>query len=225
MQTVPSWFFSRRWITTHISWTKLKINFAYADRPVFRDHGFILCRQFWCRTSPCFTDQVTLPENLQGGTSSLVGQFLHPISLVQSSRSIQRMQTVQLLLNKFCLCTGNLDVGPVYASQIRNSRREFEGGTSSLVGQFLHPISLYKAQDPYSACRQSCQIVPKQNFILSKESGCRTSLCFTDQETQKENFQGEISSLVDQFLHPISLVQSARSIQHMQTVQLFQNRF
>ena len=124
MQTVPSWFFSRRWITTHISWTKLKINFAYADRPVFRDHGFILCRQFWCRTSPCFTDQVTLPENLQGGTSSLVGQFLHPISLVQSSRSIQHMQTIQLFLNMFLFsCASNLDVGTVYASRIRKLRK------------------------------------------------------------------------------------------------------
>ena len=212
-------------LTPNISCTKLKIHSAHADSPIVPKQILSMCRQFGCRTSLYFTDQETQEENLQGGTSSLVGQFLHPISLVQSSRYIQRMQTVQLLLNKFCLCTGNLDVGPVYASQIRNSRREFEGGTSSLVGQFLHPISLYKAQDPYSACRQSCQIVPKQNFILSKESGCRTSLCFTDQETQKENFQGEISSLVDQFLHPISLVQSARSIQHMQTVQLFQNRF
>ena len=156
MQTVPSWFFSRRWITTHISWTKLKINFAYADRPVFRDHGFILCRQFWCRTSPCFTDQVTLPENLQGGTSSLVGQFLHPISLVQSSRSIQRMQTVQLFLNKFCLCAGNLGAGPVYASQIKKLRKrickvEPAPSWASSYTQYL----LYKAQDTFSACRQS----------------------------------------------------------------------
>ena len=110
----------------------------------------ILCQQFGCRTSPCFTDRETQEENLQGGTSSLVGQFLHPISLVQSSRSIQRMQTVQLFLN----------------------------------------IIL-------NLCRQF---------------GCRTSLCFTDQETQEENLQGGTSSLVGQFLHPISLVQSSRSI-------------
>ena len=84
---------------------------------------------------------------------------------------------------------------------------------------------LYKAQDPFSACRQSCPFVPKQNFILSKESGCRTSLCFTDQETQEDNLQGRTSSLVGQFLHQMSPVQSSRSIPRMQTVQLFQNRF
>ena len=111
---------------------------------------FILCRQFSCRTSPCFTDQETQEESLQGGTSSLVGQVLHPISLVQSSRSIQRMQS---------------------------------------------------------------PIVPKQLFfILCQQFSCRTSPCFADQETQEENLQGGTSSLVDQFLHPISLVQSSRSI-------------
>ena len=98
-----------------------------------------------------------------GGTSSIVGRFLHPISPVQSSRSIQRMQTAQLFLNRI--------------------------------------------------------------LILCRQFACRTSLCFTDQETQEENFQGGTSSLVGQFLHPISLVQSSRSFQRMQTVQLFLNTF
>ena len=48
-----------------------------------------------------------------GGTSSLVGQFLHP-SPVQSSRFIQRMQTVQLFLTSvFFTYAGNLEVEPV----------------------------------------------------------------------------------------------------------------
>ena len=116
-----------------------------------------------CRSSPCFTDQETQEENLQGGTSSLVGRFLHPVSPVQSSRSIQRMQTAQMFLNRI--------------------------------------------------------------LILCRQFVCRTSLCFTDQETQEENFQGGTNSLVGQFLHPISLVQSSRSFQRMQPVQLFLNTF
>ena len=83
---------------------------------------------------------------------------------------------------------------------------------------------LYKTQDPFSASRQSnCS---QTVFVIScRQFGCRTTLCFTDQETQEENFQGGTSSLVGQFLQPISLVQSLRSIQHMQTVQLSPNTF
>ena len=64
--------------------------------------------QFGFRTNLCFTNQETQEENLQGGTNSLVGQFLHP-SLVQSSRSIQHMLIVHGLF--FCRkfgCTNSL---------------------------------------------------------------------------------------------------------------------
>ena len=87
---------------------------------------------------------------------------------------------------------------------------------------------LYKAQDPFSACRQSCPFVPKQNFILSKESGCRTSLCFTDQETQEENLQGGTSSLVGQFLHTYLLYKAQDSLspcrQSSFPIQVFSDR-
>ena len=46
----------------------------------------------------------------------------------------------------------------------------------------------------------------------------RTSLCFTDQETQEENVAGGPTP-VDQVLHRLSLVQGSRSNQRMQTVQ------
>ena len=84
-------------------------------------------------------------------------QFLHPIPLVQSSRSTQHMQTVQLFLNiVFLSCAGNFDVGPVYASQIKKLRKRIcrvepaPLWTSSYT-QYL----LYKAQDPFRTCRQS----------------------------------------------------------------------
>ena len=61
-------------------------------------------KQFGCRTSLCFTDQETQEEILLGGTNPFLGQFLHP-SPVQSSRSIEHMQTVlvpkQILYNVY----------------------------------------------------------------------------------------------------------------------------
>ena len=116
-------------LTPNISCTKFKIHSAHADSPIVPKHLFFIsctgnldARQ----VSALHANQETREENLQGGTSSLVGQFLHQISLVQSSRSIQRMQTAQLFLN----------------------------------------VSF---------------------FILCRQFGCRTDLCFTDQETQEEN--------------------------------------
>ena len=52
-------------------------------------------------------------------TNSLVGQFLHQLSLVQSSRSIQRMQTVPWPKFSFSI----FKRGPVFASQIKKLRK------------------------------------------------------------------------------------------------------
>ena len=197
-----------------------------ADRPIVPNKfSHVLCRQFGCRTSLCFTDQETQEENLQGGTSSLVGQFLHPISLVQRSRSIQRMQTVQLFLNIILILCRQFGCRTSLCFTDQETQEEnLQGGTSSLVGQFLHPISLVQSSRSIQRM-QTAQLFRNNFFILCRQFGCRTSLCFTDQETQEENLQGGTSSLVGQFLHPISLVQSARSIQRMQTAQLFRNNF
>jgi len=79
-----------RSVLTPVSCTKFKIHSTHADSLKAETNFF--SSTIW-KTSLCFTDQETQEENLLGGTSSFVGQFLHP-SLVQSSRSIPRMQTV-----------------------------------------------------------------------------------------------------------------------------------
>jgi len=85
---------------------------------------FLLCCQFVWGISLCLMDRET-QEEIFGGTSSLVGQFLHP-SPVQSSRSIQCMNTVQFFLNKFFyLVLAIWNVGPVYASRIEKLRKRF----------------------------------------------------------------------------------------------------
>ena len=65
--------------STHADSTRTKTNFFSCT--------------IW-KTSLCYIDQETQEENLLGGTNSFVGQFLHPC-LVQSSRSIPHIQTVQ----------------------------------------------------------------------------------------------------------------------------------
>ena len=80
-----------RSVLTPVSCTKFKIHSTHANSP--RAETNFVFSTIW-RTSLCFTDQETQEENLLGGTNSFVGQFLHP-SLVQSSRSIPRMQTCQ----------------------------------------------------------------------------------------------------------------------------------
>ena len=158
VEPAPLWASS---YTHYLLYKKLKTHSAHADSPIVPKHFFvILCRQFECSTSLCFTDQETQEENLQGETSSLVGQFLHPLSLVQSSRSIQRMQTVQLFRSIFLSCTGNLDVGPVYSLQIKNLRI-FSCIFDSLERLFLTLITSY-------CCDQFCQ----------------TSLCLREQKIQ-----------------------------------------
>jgi len=126
--------------------------FLHQSRVEFKIN-FVLYSQFEYKTSLCFTDQETQKE-IFGGTSSLVGQFLHP-SPVQSSRSIQRMQKVQLFLSIFFLsCASNLDMGPLYASEIKKLRQRFLVEPAPLwASSYTH--LLYKAQDPFSASRQS----------------------------------------------------------------------
>jgi len=106
--------------------------------------------------SLCFTDQET-QEEIFGGTSSLVGQFLHP-SPVQSSRSIQRMNTAGPIIPKQVLeCVTSL------SSTDQELQEEIFGGNSSLVGQFLHPSPVQSSSS--IQCMNTVK-VHKQVFIL-----------------------------------------------------------
>ena len=117
-----------------------------------------------------------------------------------------------------------MEVGPVFALQIKNSAgRDFVGWTNPFLGQILHPSLVQSSR--FIQQSQTVQLFLNRILILCRQFGCRTSLCFTDQETQEENLQDENSSLVGQFLHPISLVQSSRSIQYMQTVNVPKQNF
>jgi len=151
-------------VLTPISCAKFKIQSAYEDSPIVPKQVFFSCAcNLECGTSQCFTDQETQKE-IFGETSFLVGQFLHP-SPVQSSRSIQCIQTIQLFLNNFFLyCAGNLDEGPVYASQIKKLRKRVLVEPAPLWSSSYTHL-LYKAHDPFSAWTQSNCSLNKAFFL------------------------------------------------------------
>ena len=155
-------------VLTPISCTKLKIHSVHTDSPIVpKQFFFVLGWQFGWGTSLCFTDQKT-QEKFFGGTSSLVGQFLHP-SPVQSSRSIQCMNTVQLFPKQGFLFFFNLVLGiwmrdPLMLHRSRNSGRDFWWNQLP-CGPVLTPISCTKLKI-HSALADSL-IVPEQVFLKS----------------------------------------------------------
>ena len=82
-------------------------------------------------------------RDLLGGTNSFAGQLLHP-SPVQSSRSIQRMQTVQVQNNFLPETILTKDQSLLHRS--RNSGRDLLGGTNSFAGQLLHPSPIQSSR-------------------------------------------------------------------------------
>ena len=122
-------------LTPAISCTKFKIHSAHADSPMAKKHLFfpLIFRE----------DYSLLHRPRNSGrecawwTNSLVGQYLHQLSLVQSSRSIQRMQTVPWPKNTFSFpLIFREDYSLLHRP--RNSGRECAWRTNSLVGQYLH---------------------------------------------------------------------------------------
>ena len=73
---------------------------------------------------------------LLGGTNSFAGQFLHQTP-VQSSRSIQHMQTIQGFQIQL-LASTILILDQSFLNRSRNSERALLGGTNSFAAQFLH---------------------------------------------------------------------------------------
>ena len=71
---------------------------------------------------------------------------------------------------------------------------------------------LFKVQDPFSACRQ-----PHGQNLFFLDSREHKSLLHRSRNSGRE-CAWLTNSLVGRYLHPLSLVQSSRSIQHMQTV-------
>ena len=112
-------------------------------------------------------------------TNSLVGRFLHQLSLAQSSRSIQHMQTVPWPKQFFF----NFSGGPLFASQTKKLRKRMCLVAQLPCGSVPTPAISCTKLKIYSAHADSPMA---KTFLLIQFLG-RTSLCFTDQQTQEEN--------------------------------------
>ena len=118
-------------------------------------------------------------------TNSIVGQYLYQLSLAQSSRSIQRMQTVPWPTHFSLLF--HFRGGPVFASQTKTLRKRTCLVDKLPCGSVLTPAISCTKFKIHSAHADSP--MTKTFFLIIPFLG-RTSLCFTDQETQEENVLG-----------------------------------
>ena len=143
-------------LTPAISCTKFKIRSAHADSP--RAKTFF-------SSSILRGDQSLLHRSTNSGrecpwwTNSLLGQFLHQPSLVQSSRSIQHMQIVPGPKH-FSSSILRGDQSLLHRST--NSGRECALWTNFLVGQYLHQLSFVQS----SRSVQRMQTVPGPKYFF-----------------------------------------------------------
>ena len=137
-------------LTPAISCTKFKIHSAHADSPMAKTFFFVFE----------FREDKSMLHRLRNSgrecalwTNSHVGQYLHQLYLIQSSRSIQRMQTVPWP-NRFffCLILGRTSL--CFTGQ-ETQEENVHGRPTPLWVSTYTSYLLYKAQDPFSACRES----------------------------------------------------------------------
>ena len=115
------------------------------------------------------------------------GPVVTPAMSCTRFKSIQRMQTAPPIVKKFssfCLILGR--TGLCFTDQETQEENVLRGPTHLWVGTYTSYL-LYKVQDLFSACRQSCS---QNNFSSSSMLGS-ISLHFRDKETQEENVLSE----------------------------------
>ena len=192
-------------LTPAISCTKLKIHSAHADSPMAKTLFSIILG--W--TTICFTDQETQEENMLGGptplwvstyTSYLLYKVQDPFSTCRQSWPKHFFSPI---LGWTSLCFTDLDT---------QKENVLAGPTPLWVSTYTSYL-LYKVQDPLSGYRQSYG----QNSFFLYDFRKDQSLLPRPRNSGRE-CAWWTNSLVGQYLHQLSLVQSSRFIQHMQTV-------
>ena len=165
-------------LTPAISCTTFKIHSAHADSPMPET---FFSFSFFREGQSLLHKPRNSAREYAWWTNSLVGQYLHQLSLVQSSKSIQRMSTVPWPKR-----SSDFTEDQSLLHRPRDSGREYAWWTNSLLGQYLHQLSLVQS----SRSIQRMQTVPWPKRFFPLQILGRTSLCFTDQETQEENRHG-----------------------------------
>ena len=146
-------------VLTPMYCTKLKIHSAHASGQIVPKQVFFLGRQFGRETSLCFTDQET-QEEMFWWNQLPCGPVLTPISCtklkIHSAHASGQIVPKQVFFS--LLAIWKRDQFMLHRS--RNSGRDFFGGTSSLVGQFLQ-------QSPVQSSR-SIQLMQAVKLFLNK---------------------------------------------------------
>ena len=168
-------------LTPAISCTTFKIHSAHADSPMPET---FFSSSFFREGQSLLHGPRNSGREYAWWTNSLLGQYLHQLSLVQSSRSIQRMQTVPWPKRFFPLQI--FERTSLCFTDQETQEENTHGGPTPLWVSTYTSYLLYKVQDPFSACRQS----HGRNVFFPLQFLGKTSLCFTDQETQEENTHG-----------------------------------
>ena len=150
-------------------------------------------------------------RTIPGGTNSFAGQFLHQTP-VQSSKSIQCMQTVQGFQNPISSLK-HFDVGPVFPSQIKKLRKSFTWWNQLLCRSVLTPNSCteFKIHSAHADNPRVPNPISSLKILMYDQSLSHRS------RNSGRALLGGTNSFTGQFQHQTP-VQSSRSIQHMLTV-------
>ena len=129
-------------LTPAISCTKFKIHSAHADSPMVKKTFFLMI-PFLGWTSLCFTDQETQEENVLGGPTPLwVSTYTsYLLCKVQDPFSTCRQSHGQNIFPYYSI----FRVDQSLLQRPRNSERECAWWINSLVGQYLHQLSLVRS--------------------------------------------------------------------------------
>ena len=146
-------------LTPAISCTKIKIYSAHADSPMAK---IVLLLQFLGRTSLCFTDPQTQEENVLGKPTPLwFGSYTsYLLYKDQDLFSACRQSHGQNISSSSIFREGQS-----LLHRPRNSGRECAWWANSLVGRFLHQLSL--VQSSRSIQRMQTVPWPKHFFFFN----------------------------------------------------------
>jgi len=115
----------------------------------------VLIFDLFCGTKPLPHRSKNSGREFAEWNHPFTGQFSHP-SLVQSSRSIQCMQTVQAPKQVSYLVTCFFFVGPVLRFTNQKIQKEnLLGRTNPHLAQFFHYTHISCSKGPFGTCKKS----------------------------------------------------------------------
>ena len=162
-------------LTPAFSCTKFKILSGQADSPMAKIGFFLYGGPVFASQTKKLRKGMCLVDQLRCGSvlTPAISCTKFKVHSAHGDSPMAKIGFVCLFLGRTSLCF--TDQEP--------REEDVLGGPTPLWGSTYTSYLLYKVQDPFSACRQS----HGQNRLFVFFFLARTSLCFTDKETQEEN--------------------------------------